>query len=207
MKTTLKFLLLLTCWVGALSNPQWVLLDSTASRTVYYDAAHIGVHNRNATLWTFTKYKTEKYAGYNVQSKAIVQAETQNGDVSTSTHTRAQLTGDGNSYTYNTERQQYDVSCVTRTTADIMLLRYMDDEVVRSWDWSFIPRSYTSIVPGTLGAAIYNTACPEDVNSYAASTARTNKHTPSSKAPDTQLAGAVFVCFAVFVALVVVVAN
>lgn len=166
MKNMMMNVLMIVGMTWALSDPKWVVVGSVDSNITYLDAAHVSVNERSATVWTRQVYGSVKYVNYRVKSKASIGTSAIDGEVSSNMHTVSQLEGDDQSYSFNNERILQEIDCQHRQVANIMVVRYFNNEVVFSQDNSRYDRQWSMVIPGTIGASTYNMACPDDVNSY-----------------------------------------
>lgn len=191
MKNMAMVVLMIVGVTWALSDPKWVKIDSTNTNSTYIDVAHFGIYNREVTVWTRTVYASEKLVNYDVKSRASTRTSAIDGNFSSTLQTSAELEGNNQSYSYNNDRTYQVIDCEHRQSSNIMVIRYMDNDVVMNWDYSNNNRRYNMVIPGTIGALIYNKACPDDIHSYA----QKQESKPKIQKENNSIAGLLFVVF------------
>jgi len=169
MKKIVALIFLLTCVANAITRPKWVQIAiSHDLDTTLVDTAHVSVVERTASVWTLVKYSKPQYENYNIKShtvvgSSVVISDSTNNNTLAGAETISQMDGDNSSYVYNIIRVQTSYDCLNRFSKTITQIRYFNDSPIKNYP----PEKYWQIIiPGTLGASIYNLVCPDDSDSY-----------------------------------------
>ena len=213
MKKIFVLISLLTCAAFAMTQPKWVQVSVTHdSNTTSIDTAHIIISERTATVWVLTKLSKPKYVNYNIKSHSVIAdgvvvSDSVNKNSLSGVTTIAQIDGDNSSYSYNMSRSQNSYNCLNRWATKLSEIRYLNDDVVNT---STYYGNWQTIIPGTVGANIYNIVCPDDSASYKQNKIveqPTNKNEIKSNAYPTLILPILLFAFGAFSAIYLTIQN
>lgn len=156
IKYLLLWFLVLTSTSVAITDPAWLTVSTVDSTVTYIDKAHIKLSERIATVWVKTQYGKPRYENFAIRSTVILGAESDGINTTAKASTASRLDGDNNSYTYDNVLQIHVYDCQAQEYRVTYEQRYLKHEAVRAFNYR---EAWSIIIPGTTGAAIYNSVC------------------------------------------------